>query len=62
LVLAQPHVFQSFASRTLAAAGMVALLFPAAWLNQFVANRSRSAARAEPVVALPRRAPLKEVA
>ncbi len=61
-VLTQPYCFHSFASRTLTAVGMVALLFPAAWLNQAIGRRGRGAARPEPPVALPRVEPLKEVA
>lgn len=61
-VLAQPFLFHSFAARTLTAVAMVALLFPAAWLNEALAGRRRRAARAEAVEVLPRAEPLNEVA
>jgi len=61
-VLTQPFLFHSFAARTLTAVAMVALLFPAAWLNEALAGRRRRAARAEAVEVLPRAEPLNEVA
>lgn len=61
-LLTQPYLFHSFASRTLTAVGLVALLFPAAWVHQVLTAKPRRAAPAEAVLALPRSEPLKEVA
>ena len=61
-LLTQPYLFHSFASRTLTAVGLIALLFPAAWVHQKLSDRRRRAAPAGSVMSLPRGEVLKEVA
>ncbi len=61
-LLTQPYLFHSFASRTLTAVGLVALLFPAAWVHQILTAKSRRAESPESVLALPRPESFKEVA
>jgi hypothetical protein len=60
-LLTQPGLFHTFTSRTLTAIGMVALLFPAAWLHQVLAApRGLQPSRA--ALELPREQALERVA
>jgi hypothetical protein len=60
-LLTQPALFHSFTSRTLTAVGMIAVLFPAAWLHQVLAA-PRAVRRPAAIAALPREEALIKVA
>ena len=59
-LLTQPYLFHNFASRTITAVCLVALLFPVAWIHQLIAAPRRRGPEA--VVDLPGAEPLKRVA